>query len=53
MTLINTWINEALVVMDTETVWADTFAQWDALVDSDKAARIATAVARILKERTL
>ena len=53
MTLIDTWINEALVVMDTETVWADTFAEWDALVDTDTAARIATAVVRILEERTV
>jgi len=53
MTLINTWINETLVVMDTETVWADTFAEWDTLVDTDTAARIATAVARILEERTV
>tara|TARA_R110000868_G_scaffold197718_1_gene443964 strand:- start:609 stop:770 length:162 start_codon:yes stop_codon:yes gene_type:complete len=52
MTLISTWINDALVEVDTDTVWAETFAHWDALVDTDTAALIATAVTRILEEMT-
>ena len=53
MALVSTWINEALVVLDTETVWADTFAQWDGLVDTDTAERIATAVTRELEAMTV
>lgn len=42
-TRIETWIDDALITLDTNDVWSDTFAHWDCLVDTDMAARIATA----------
>ncbi len=34
---------------DTEQVWAETFAHWDCLVDTDTAVAIATAVVSTLE----
>lgn len=34
----------ALITLDTDEVWADTFALWDCLVPTDTASAIATAV---------
>lgn len=48
---INTWIKNELVTLDTDDVWLETFAHWDALVDTDTAEAIATAVVRTLEER--
>ena len=56
--VIETWIPSAtergvsdLVTIDTSDVWAETFAHWDALVDSDTAAAIASAVVAVLEQR--
>ena len=46
---INTWINDELITLETDEVWRETFAHWDALVDTDTAAEIATATEAILK----
>jgi hypothetical protein len=48
--LINTWINDALVTIDVEAIWAETFAHWDALVDTDTASKIATATQKALRD---
>ena len=47
---INTWIKDELVTVDTEQVWAETFAHWDTLVTTEAAERIATATVAILQE---
>ena len=45
---IDTWINGELVTIDTDDVWLDTFAQWDALVPTDTAVAIASATVQCL-----
>ena len=45
---IEHWINDALIALDTEDVWAETFAHWDCLVPTDTAAAIATATVNAL-----
>ena len=34
---IEHWINNELIAIDTEDVWAETFAHWDCLVATDTA----------------
>ncbi len=48
---VETWINGELITLNLEQVWSDTFAQWDALVDTDTAAAIASAVAATLRAK--
>lgn len=50
MARIDTWIGADLVTVDTDDVWAETFAHWDALVPTETAAAIATATVRLLLE---
>lgn len=55
---VDTWIPNGdgtsdLVTIDLETAWAETFAYWDSRVDSDTAARIATATITALKGDTV
>lgn len=38
-----------LVRIDTDEVWADTFAHWDTMLSTDEAAAIATATVEALK----
>ena len=45
---IEHWINNELITIDTEDVWAETFAHWDCLVATDTASDIATAVVNVL-----
>lgn len=45
---IDTWINDQLITVDTDQVWLETFAIWDALVDTDTAAKIAQATVETL-----
>lgn len=47
---IDTWIGNDLVTVDTDDVWLETFAHWDAIVPTDTAAAIASATVRILTE---
>lgn len=47
--IVETWINDELVTLDTDEVWREQFAHWDALTDTDTAARIASAVQRELE----
>lgn len=46
---IDTWINNELVSVDTDDVWLEVFAHWDARVPTDTAAAIATATQSILE----
>lgn len=48
---LETWINGALVSIDIDEVWLEVFAKWDALVETDTASKIATAVYDILKDK--
>ena len=50
---IDTWINDELVTVDTDDVWLETFAHWDAKVPTDTAAAIATATQAILERDNL
>lgn len=44
------WNTEGyLVRIDTDDVWADTFAHWDTMLSTDEAAAIATATVEALK----
>lgn len=45
---IEHWINNELITIDTDDVWAETFAHWDALVPTAIAERIATATVDVL-----
>lgn len=49
--IINTWVNDELVTLDTDDVWAREFAEWDAMVDTAVAAAIANEVVRVLIEQ--
>lgn len=46
--IVNTWINNELITLDTDAVWLEVFATWDALTDTETAAAIANAVTREL-----
>lgn len=41
---IETWVNSELKIIDVDGVWAETFAYWDTLVDTDLAVSIAISV---------
>ena len=47
---LHTWINDELVTVDRERVWADAFADWDRRVPTDLAAAIATAIDRTIRD---
>ena len=47
---IDTWINNALITIDTEDTWIDTFTYWDARVPTEIAEHIATETVTILRE---
>jgi hypothetical protein len=47
---IEHWIGDDLITMDTDDVWLATFAEWDPLVPTDTAERIATAVVQVLMD---
>ncbi len=47
---LDTWIGNRLITIDLDRVWVETFARWDALVDTDTAAEIATATEHILRQ---
>ena len=49
---IDTWINDELITVETEDVWASTFAHWDALVPTETATAIANATVAALEGRT-
>ena len=50
---IDRWNGNDLETLDTEQVWLETFATWDALTDTDTAADIATATVRALVDGTI
>lgn len=45
---IDTWINDELITVDTDDVWLETFAHWDARVPTDVAVAIAAATVHCL-----
>jgi hypothetical protein len=49
MKSIETLVGDCYMLIDLDTVWANTFAYWDSLVPTETADRIATAVLEILK----
>lgn len=46
---IETTINDDIVLLDTEDVWLEVFAEWDAKVQTKTAEKIATATVAIIE----
>lgn len=46
---IETLVNGNFVIIDTNELWAELFAEWDCKVETDVASKIASAVVNILE----
>jgi hypothetical protein len=49
MAQLDTWVNGRLQTIDLDTIWMETFREWDGKVDTDIAEQIATATEAILR----
>jgi len=52
MDRMDTLINGEYILVDLDTVWAETFAHWDRLVETPLAEKIATATEQVLRDKT-